>query len=245
MADASLFDHMTVSIFRIIQVTSLAVAGLSLIGCAGPEGLLRTNEIASDSRGQPQEESSQKDSEIDILQRVDDPNAVWQFRRQQLLEKKQWRVFGKLAVRAEGRAWTTTFQWRQMGDDYLLRLSGPFGGGLQVASRSQRVEVKTADDRTFYTDDPEQVLFEQVGWRVPISGLRYWILGRVEPNKSAKEVYIDVAGRLSRFKQSDWFVRYVEYQDVDEFAMPRKASLESGQVKASVLLTRWEFSPNS
>ena len=59
MADASLFDHMTVSIFRIIQVTSLAVAGLALIGCAGPEGLLRTNEIASDNRGQPQEESSQ------------------------------------------------------------------------------------------------------------------------------------------------------------------------------------------
>ena len=214
-------------------------------GCAGPDELLRGDQVARGDRETIQAGVSTQPIETQAPASVDDPHAVWNTRRAKLLDQQQWNVFGKLALRSNDEGWTASLQWRQTGEAYRIRLTGPFGGGgLQIEGDSSGVEVRTADNQTYTADDPEQVLYEQLGWEIPLSGLRYWILGRVEPGNPVDDVFIDVAGRLLRFDQAGWHVKYHEYQDVDDFAMPRKASLERDGVKASVLLTRWELPPN-
>ena len=128
----------------------------------------------------------------------------------------------------------------QRGDDYRIRLTGPFGGGgLEIEGDPNAVELRTADNKVYTATDAEELLYQHVGWRMPLTGLRYWILGRVEPEAPVEKVFIDVGGRVARFTQLGWKVNYYDYRDVDELAMPRKAALENDRVTASVLISRW------
>lgn len=171
---------------------------------------------------------------------VDNPEEEWAQRRSRLLAIEQWFAFGKLALRSEGQAWAATLYWRQRGDNYRIRLTGPFGGGgLEIEGEPNAVRVHTADNAVYSATDPEDLLYQQVGWHMPLVGLRYWILGRVAPDELTEKVFIDVGGRLARFKQLGWKVVYYDYRDLDGLAMPRKISLENDQVTVSVLISRW------
>jgi len=171
---------------------------------------------------------------------VDNPQEVWTERRARLLSIGQWTAFGKLALRSEGQAWAATLYWRQSGEDYQIRLTGPFGGGgLQIEGDPSTVQVRTADNEVYTATNPEALLYQHVGWHMPLAGLRYWILGRVAPNALTEKVFIDVGGRLVRFNQLGWQVNYYDYRDIDNLEMPRKISLENNQVTASVLISRW------
>ena len=226
---------------RSSRVLLLAVP-LVLSACSAPETLLREKQITHGNREKVEAGVFDQAIEAEEPDAVSDPKEVWRARRKRLLAMEQWAVFGKLALRSSTEAWTATLYWRQQGDDYRIRLIGPFGGGgLEIAGDLNTVELRTADNQVHTARDPEELLYQHVGWRVPLSGLRYWILGRVEPEVPVEQVFIDVAGRVVRFDQSGWNVQYLDYRDIDEFAMPRKAALENDQVTASVLVSRWEI----
>lgn len=176
------------------------------------------------------------------LEPVDDPKYMWRLRRARLLEVHDWTAVGRLALRSGDEAFTASLQWRQRGERYRIRLSGPFGGGgVEITGGPGGVELRTADRRVYRAADAEQLLYEQVGWRVPLAGLRYWLLGRIEPDAPVERVFIDVAGRVLEFDQLGWHIRYLDYLEVGDLAMPRKASLENAQLSASVLVTRWQL----
>lgn len=171
---------------------------------------------------------------------VDDPKQVWWEHRTQLLGLKSWTAVGKLSIRSEDDAWVAALNWRQDGDAYRIRLGGPLGqGGLELIGDSSGVTLKTADKKTYTADDPEQLLFETVGWRIPLSGLRYWILGRTEPQVPVDAIHINTAGRVLMVEQSGWQVRYLRYNDFERMILPTKASLETDRLSAKVLVTRW------
>ncbi len=221
-----------------------AVAGVALLlaACGGPGALISEDEVARGARDDLEPGVLGPAVESDKPEAVDDPKAVWRERRKILRGIGEWSVFGKLALRTGDAGWTATLYWKQEGDSYRIRLSGPFGGGgVQIEGDGDRVELRTADNQVFTSSDPEQLLYDHVGWWVPLSGLRYWMLGRIEPGVPVDRVYIDVAGRALQFLQDGWEVRYLDYRDVDGFAMPRKATLESDRVTASVLVSRWEL----
>lgn len=72
-----------------------------------------------------------------------------------------------------------------------------------------------------------------------MSGLRYWILGRTEPRVPVDAIHINKAGRVLMVEQSGWQVRYLRYNDFESLVLPTKASLETEQLSAKVLVTRW------
>lgn len=171
---------------------------------------------------------------------VEDPKQVWWDHRTELLGLKSWTAIGKLSIRSEDDAWVAALNWRQDGDAYRIRLGGPLGqGGLELVGDASSVTLKTADNKTYTADDPEQLLYETVGWRIPLSGLRYWILGRTEPRVRVDSIQINKAGRVLMVEQSGWQVRYLRYNDFERLVLPTKAALETEHLSAKVLVTRW------
>ena len=215
---------------------------LGLAACSSPETILREGQIARGPKEKVEEGVFTQPIEGEAPEPVDDPEAVWRERRAELLTLENWTAFGKLALRSEGDAWAATLYWRQLGDEFRIRLTGPFGGGgLQVEGDPSSVELRTADNKVYTATDAEELLYQHVGWRMPLAGLRYWILGRVEPSAPVEKVFIDVAGRVVRFNQLGWKVNYLDYRDIDQLAMPRKATLKNDRVRASVLISRWKL----
>jgi outer membrane lipoprotein LolB len=227
---------------RVLGYCILLVSVGALLACAGPAGL---REGRTDDRGEGAREEVIEPSAEEAEAAID-PVAIWRAHSKLLLERDDWTAVGKLALRSDTDAFTATLYWRQVGDNYRIRLTGPFGGGgLQVAGDPNGVELETSDNKTYVADNPEELLYAHVGWRVPLSGLRYWIVGRVEPGPPVETVYIDVAGRIVRFEQAGWKIEYSDYTEVDELPMPRKLSMENERIKASVLVNRWEVEPGT
>ena len=220
---------------------ALLVLGALVVGaCGGPSQVL-VDDTAQVERQQRANVPAIGDGGADA-RAVADPAAAWLARRQQLANADSWSVYGKLAMRSETDAWSATLQWRQTGDEFRIRLSGPFGAGaLQIEGDAEGVQLRTADGRIAQASSPEELLYQHMGWSLPLSGMRYWILGRTAPQDDvpAEQITVDEAGRVMRFEQSDWRVGYPAYQDVDGFSMPRKATLDSDRVKGNVLITRW------
>jgi outer membrane lipoprotein LolB len=225
-----------------IRTALLAVLALGVSACTGPEQIL-TQEAVQTEREQRANVPAVGSSSADA-RRVEDPPAVWLTRRELLANVENWTAFGKLALRSQTDSWSATLQWRQRGDDYRLRLSGPFGAGaVQIEGDPDSVTLRTSDNQTITASSPEELLYQHMGWWLPVSGMRYWILGRTEPSADlpAEQITIDQAGRVLNFAQTDWLVSYLDYQDVDGFSMPRKATLESERVRANLLVSRWQI----
>ena len=55
--------------------------------------------------------------------------ASWLQHRAALQALTYWQVRGRMAVRTETEGWTAHFDWKQSGEEYLIRLRGPFGQG--------------------------------------------------------------------------------------------------------------------
>lgn len=232
-------------ISRIRRLLPLLVP-LGLMACASPDTVLREDQLARGSKEKVEEGVQDQPIVGEAPEPVDNPEEVWRERRARLLSIEQWTAFGKLALRSEGESWAATLYWRQLGDDYRIRLTGPFGGGgLEIEGDMASVELRTADNKVYTATDAEELLYQHMGWRMPLAGLRYWMLGRVEPDAPVEKVFIDVGGRVVRFNQLGWKVNYYAYRDIEELAMPRKASLENDRVTASVLISKWKLYPES
>jgi|GEM_PF-823329 len=174
---------------------------------------------------------------------VEDPHSAWDQHQDALLQVESWSVFGKLGLRSATDSFTATLQWRQVGDDYRIRLSGPFGAGaLQIEGDEQGVTLRTGEGQEYAAGSPEELLYQHLGWSVPLSGLRYWMLGRTQPEQEVSNLAIDDAGRAKQFAQAHWLIDYQSYRNVGELSLPRKASLTSNRVVANVLVTRWQVS---
>lgn len=104
------------------------------------------------------------------------------------------------------------FVWEEDAghQQFYLELSGPLGLGATTLSNQNnggKVVLTTSSGKSFVADTPEAVLQKALGWSMPISGLRYWILGQAAPDLPFTATY-DKAHRLLTLQQSGWSITY-------------------------------------
>ena len=158
----------------------------------------------------------------------------------------RWRAIGKLAARTgDGQSsWSGTVDWRQDRDDFLLRLSGPFGqGALQVDGRPGKVELTTARGERRTARTPEALLKMELGWDLPASSLRHWITARARPGVPVEEWALDEGGRLASLAQQGWRVDY-RYRadpgaDAGGSSLPDRITLRGEDIVVRIAVRDW------
>ena len=177
---------------------------------------------------------------------VDDPERVWAEREKRLAAIEQWTAVGKLGIQSAQDSWSAGLSWRQGRDSYRLRLSGPLGQGLmELRGSPGLVEMHTSDDGVYRAPTAEELMQTHAGWRVPLSGLRYWILGRPDPQARIVDLELDPGGRLAELHQLGWHIRYERYGEFDGIALPTRLTLENARLRAKLVLRRWLTGPGS
>lgn len=177
---------------------------------------------------------------------VDDPQGVWVEHQARLAAIEQWTAVGKLGVQSAKDSWSAGLNWRQGRDGYRLRLSGPLGQGLmELRGSPGLVELRTSDDGVYRAPTAEELMQTHAGWQVPLSGLRYWILGRPDPQAPIIDLTLDPGGRLAELRQLGWHIRYERYGEFDGIALPTKLTLENSRVRAKLVLRSWLTEPGS
>ncbi len=164
-------------------------------------------------------------------------------RQIRLARLRNWICVGQVGA-SDGRgSLSASLRWIQNRDSYRIRLSGPLGRGLvEVAGSDRGVALRTADRGTFFASTPEDLLDEQFGWRLPVSGLRYWILGLHVPGSAVGAREFDAYGRLKTLEQSGWRIQYLDYSWVDGVYLPSRLNLEHPELSARIAVRTWQLS---
>lgn len=178
------------------------------------------------------------------VQAVADKQSAWQAHQQRLSKLDTWNIDGRISVRLEEEAWHATILWRQIDKAYHIQIFGPFGAGAIQLDGSPQAVVLTHDGRQTHSNDPEQLLAQQIGWRVPVKGLRFWTVGQVIPGEPA-QIELDPAGRLAILRQSGWKIRYRRYVDAAGFTLPGKIFMDNEGLDVRLVIDNWQITRQS
>lgn len=167
-------------------------------------------------------------------------SADWLRHRSLLNELRDWRVSGRIAIQHEREGWSASLQWRQTGEEYVLRLSAPLGRGTVELSGSEAgVSMRTADNRVLTADTPETLMQDNLGWHVPLRGLSFWVRGLPEPGSEPEGMSFDANGRIQDLRQDGWHVSYERYLSEGAYQLPGKMTLENRQLRVKLVISDW------
>lgn len=174
-----------------------------------------------------------------------DGGAAWQAHRQSLQNLTNWQMTGRASVANGTEYWNLSLQWQQRGDDYLIDLTGPFGAGhVQLAGGPHGVELRDADQHRYYATSPEALLYERTGVIMPVTDLRYWVVGL--PGKDHPgEVAFDAQGRLAKLELTPWQVNFRRYTQLERVSLPEKIFIlrPDKQLDIRVVVDEWLLTP--
>ena len=176
---------------------------------------------------------------------VANPTETWIARKQVLAALEQWRLSGRLVVATEEDAWHVKIHWEQKKDAYTIDLMGPLGSGQVRLLGSGKGVILHTEEGIHFAHDPELLLYQHSGIRVPVFNLRYWILGISSPGAQGKE-QLDAYGRLKKLTQGDWDILFKQYVFVEGIELPDKLFLNKDGLKIKLAIDSWTLSyPNA
>lgn len=165
----------------------------------------------------------------------------WPERRAALSGLRDWHVSGRIGVTSATEGWHANVHWQQQGQHYLIDLIGPLGQGrLRVEGDESGVVVHTADGQVLRAAEPEQILEQAVGMRIPLQGLIYWIRGLPDPAKRS-ELTGDAQGRLVHLEQDGWSIDYPRYERVAALELPTRISARQGDLQVKLAIGEWKI----
>lgn len=163
----------------------------------------------------------------------------WQYHQASISALSDWQLIGKVGFRTPDQASSASLNWQQQGSRFDIHLTGPFGqGGVELSGTREQVRLNIAGRGEFWTSKPEQLLFEQIGWDIPVTTLFHWVRGIPSPNRPAT-FELDDQGRLATLQQAQWQLNYRSYQRVESLWLPKKIQLQRDQIRLTLVIKRW------
>lgn len=179
---------------------------------------------------------------------------------------KNWSVAGKLGIRqspesisnnagsnnsglitAKKSAYSLRFEWQQLGQDYTATLSGALGfGRVLVEKQADLVSLSRGKNRV-QAQDADQLFYQQTGWELPVSMLRYWALGLPSPDKPykfSKRNPTEPLSAIGGFEQAGWQVNYSKSEQISRFWLPGKMTAKHPDLKLVMVFKDWRLPEN-
>lgn len=161
----------------------------------------------------------------------------WEQRVGTLQSAATWRLDGRAAVAVGTQGWQATLNWQQRADSTEVHLSGPFGVGALVLTRS-------ADGVSLNGAPPSEAvvaqLQEKLGFDLPLDHLRFWLLGVPDPS-AAFELTRNDQDRAAHLAQSDWSIDYDRYLPVAGDVLPAHLILQRAGVRVRIAVDHWTW----
>ncbi len=131
--------------------------------------------------------------------------------------------------------------WQHKNGDNRILISNPLGIGMaEIDTGPSLSRLRTADGQTRESPDPDALMEEVSGQRLPIRQLPDWVLGRsVDPNHLQK----DNSGRPARLFEAGWQIEYT-YADETPDALPELVTLRrNGEIELRLRIEEWRVAP--
>ncbi len=164
-------------------------------------------------------------------------NAAWRAGRGDLLAIQDWSLQGKLAVNSDQGNASLRVAWTQHRDEFDLILTGPLGQVLaRIRGGKGKVTLESPGNEPLISEDPESLIHEIWGWRLPVSQMPFWVRGLPAPD-FPHQVDYGADGAQQQLSQLGWQVRYLRFKD----GLPVRLELSRSEVKLRLVVKRWQM----
>ncbi|MEW6133908.1 MAG: lipoprotein insertase outer membrane protein LolB [Pseudomonadota bacterium] len=143
---------------------------------------------------------------------------------------------GRVSVKYGDESLSGQLNWQAWagGDEVLL--STPLGQGLASIRRDEQgVSLSRPGEPPVRAENVEMLTLSELGFRLPLSGLRYWIQGRPDPAR-ASEVSLNASGGVNRIFQDGWEIEYPEFAE----HRPRKIYVSREDLEIRLVIDTWQ-----
>lgn len=165
-------------------------------------------------------------------------------------DQERWQLSGKIGLRAPQLAESAYVNWRQCGDRFAVRISGPLGQTVaRIDGRGEQLTLQFEGRESVTTSEPELLMQQQLGWSLPIRALRYWVRAQAAPGGDAE--LSGPSQQPNALHQQNWQVDYLAYHQNGATILPAKLRLsrdalsrngkeaDSGNLQATLLINEW------
>lgn len=163
-------------------------------------------------------------------------------RNQNLANLQNFEAIGKVGFSDGKQGGNASIVWEQHPQSYQIRLYGPLGSNtVQIKEESNHVSLTKTDGKIITAGTPEALVRQELGWVIPVSGLRYWLRGLPAPGAAPKKMLLDNSKRLWQIDQQGWNIEYQAYRSIDGRDVPYKLLLTNGAIRLKFIFDRWSL----
>jgi len=167
-------------------------------------------------------------------------HLTWEQRQKNLSALQNWNIKGLIAIHSAKDSFSANLQWQQTGNHYTILVFGPLGANsMKLTGMPGQVLLEMADGRKFHATNAESLLNEQLGWRLPVSNLFYWIRGLPAPHLAAQKNG-DVYHHLTTLSQQGWQIQYLQYTQAHQLDLPSKIFLNAPGLSVKIVVSQWD-----
>jgi outer membrane lipoprotein LolB len=166
--------------------------------------------------------------------------AQQQAREQQLAGVNHWVLQGRLSVSSDrDSGGPGNLTWTQNGDHYEFTLRAPIvGKSFRLIGGPDGAELDGLEGGPQHGPDAEALMQRALGWDVPLSELRAWVLG-VRAKGSAAELSFGDDKLPSLLQQDGWSVSYPTWDTTHQPPLPTKVFAEKPPYKVRLAIESW------
>ena len=164
----------------------------------------------------------------------------WEAHKAHLSALNQWQMDSRIFIQTKDDGFSSTIRWIQEGSSYQLRFSAPFNQGIyHMTGNPETVSILLPDNTEQSAKDPETLMKKALGFKLPVSGLSYWLRGLPYPDDPDRDIILDSNERLSKLEQAGWDIKISKYIHKDGYYLPTKLTMENKHLKMKMAVGQW------
>lgn len=150
---------------------------------------------------------------------------------------------GRIAVNANGKGYSGSVTWAHQQDKDTMDVFTPLGGkAAHIVKSASEVSLTNTKGETVSAQSVEALTEKTLGWRLPLSGLSDWAVGRPTAAPITHQAW-DELGRLTQLEQQGWQIEYTQYTAYLNTVLPQKITLKNQSLQLRLVIEQWSALP--
>lgn len=166
---------------------------------------------------------------------------AYQQRLEHLQSIDRWAVEGRLAISDGSEGGSGSLEWLHDGQVTRMSFHGTLGrGAWQLLADSSGARLELANGSVQQSPSVAELVMDQVGWKVPVEALSWWIKGLAHPDEWESRK-LDEEGRLESLRQFGWDVDFDNYGEPANFWLPARLTARRGDYRVKMAVRKWRL----
>ena len=167
----------------------------------------------------------------------------WQLRRNVLAQITSWEFSGRIGVRDANDSQNSSIRWRQSNEDYVINLWGTLNAGAtEITGSPGQVLLEQEGKTPLSAASAEELVYQQLGYELPVTQLRYWIKGIPAPSSQGSTSFNE-ENHLVALSQDGWNIQYMAYTNYDTESLPTRIRIEKAPLRLDFIRLNWTLQP--